>query len=121
MSDDTDFPTEIEREALATLGAALPRVTPPADLFDRILAEVRPEATVIPLHRKSRRRYVVPAASALAAVAAVALIAVVAFGGDELGPADARAAIAGKSDPSVTGEAVLRIDRRRGHRADLSP
>ena len=40
-------------------------------------------------------------------MAAVALIAVVAFGGDGLGPADARAAIAGKSDPAVTGEAVL--------------
>jgi len=120
MNDDTDFPTEIEREALAALAVALPRVTPPADLFDRILAEVRPEATVIPLHRKSRRRYVVPAASALAAVAAVALIAVVAFGGDELGPADARAAIAGKSDPSVNGVAVLRGSTADGGTVHIS-
>ena len=39
---------------------ALPRVTPPADMFDRILAEIRPEATVVPLHRKPQRRFVVP-------------------------------------------------------------
>lgn len=107
MSDDTDIRAEIDRETLAAFERALPRVAPPADLFDRILGEVRPEAKVIPLHRASRRRAVVPVAGALMAVAAVVLIAIVAFGGNGPGPADARAAIAGKSDPAVTGEAVL--------------
>lgn len=107
MNEDTDAPTERELQTLASLERVLPRVAPPSDLFDRILTEIRPEATVIPLHRTARRRVAVPVAAALAAVAAVALIAVVAFGGDGLGPADARAAIAGKSDPTVRGEAVL--------------
>jgi hypothetical protein len=107
MNDETNIHAEIDRETLAALERALPRVAPPVDLFDRILAEVRPEATVIPLHRASRRRLVVPVAGALAAVAAVALIAVLAFGDNGPGPADARAAIAGKSDPVVTGEAAL--------------
>ena len=43
----------------------------------------------------------------LAAVAAVIVIAILATGGNGLGPPDARAAIAGKSDPAVTGEARL--------------
>jgi hypothetical protein len=107
MNDDTDIHDEIDRETLAVVERSLPRVTPAADLFDRVLAEVLPEATVIPLHRKRNRRVVVPAAAALAAVAAVALIAVVAFGGDGSVPVDARAAITGKSDAAVTGEAEL--------------
>ena len=107
MNDRDNIHAEIDRETLASFERALPRVTPPADLFDRILAEVRPEAQVIPLHRASRRRVVVPVAGTLAAIAAVALIAVLAFGDNGPGPADARAAIAGKSDPTVKGEAML--------------
>lgn len=107
MSDDADFPTAIELETLATVERSLPRVTPAADLLDRILTEIRPEATVIPLHRKAHRRVAVPIVAALAAAAAVVLVAFVVSGGDGLGRADARAAIAGKSDPAVTGEAVL--------------
>ena len=98
---------EIDRATLAFVERSLPRVTPPADLFDRILAEIRPEATVVPLRPKAHRRVIVPVAGALAAVAAVVLIAVVALGGDDLGPPDARAAISGKSDPAVSGEAEL--------------
>lgn len=97
-----------EQEAtFALMEASLPRVTPPADMFDRILAEIRPEATVVPLRPRTSRRFVAPVAGALAAVAAVVLIAVVALGDDELGPPDARAAISGKSDPAVNGEAEL--------------
>lgn len=108
MSDEHEQREFEEQEAtFALMEAALPRVTPPADMFDRILAEIRPEATVVPLRPKAHRRVIVPIAGALAAVAAVVLIAVVALGGDELGTPDARAAISGKSDPAVSGEAEL--------------
>lgn len=95
-----------DQETLGMLERSLPRVTPPVDMFDRILTQIRPEATVVPLPRRARRRVVAPVAGALAVAAAV-VIAVIALGGDDLGPPDARAAIAGKSDPAVTGEAVL--------------
>jgi hypothetical protein len=98
---------DLDAETIMLVERSLPRVTPPADLFDRILAEVRPEATVVPLVPRTRRRATGPVAAALAA-AAVVLVAVLVFRGDEAGPVDARAAIAGKSDPTVTGEAVLR-------------
>ncbi len=98
---------EVDRATLAFVERSLPRLTPPADMFDRILAEIRPEATVVPLRPRAHRRAVVSVVGAVAAVAAVVLIAVVALGGDDLGSPDARAAISGKSDPSVTGEAVL--------------
>lgn len=98
---------EDERATLAFVEQSLPRVTPSDDLFDRILAEIRPEATVVPLRPRVRRGTVVPVVGALVAVAAVILIAVFALGRGDLGSPDARAAISGTSDPSVTGEAVL--------------
>lgn len=108
MNDENDISQfEIDRATLAFVEESLPRVVPPADMFDRILAEIRPEATVVPLRPRAHRRVVVPVVGVLAAVAAVVLIAVVALGGDDLGTPDARAAISGKSDPAVSGEAVL--------------
>jgi len=107
MMSDKDNIGEADRETLAHLERLLPRVSPPADIFDRILAEIQPEATVIPFRPKTHRRLVVPAVVTLAAVAAAVVIAIIATGGNGLGPADARAAIAGKSDPAVTGEARL--------------
>ena len=61
MTSDNDNSDEADRETLAHLERLLPRVTPPADTFERILAEIQPEATVIPLRPKSQRRLVVPA------------------------------------------------------------
>jgi Anti-sigma-K factor rskA len=108
MSDEHDQRELEEQEAtFALLADSLPRVAPPADMFDRILAEIRPQATVVPLRPRTHRRLVAPVVGTLAAVAAVVLIAVVALGGDDLGPPDARAAISGKSDPAVTGDAEL--------------
>jgi len=106
MRSDSDTTDEADHETLAHLERALPRVSPPADMFDRILAEIQPEATVIPLRPKAQRRRVVAAAATLAAVAAVIVVAIV-WRGNGLGPPDARAAIAGKSDAAVTGEARL--------------
>jgi len=114
MSDDRhDSEAAREAEAYALLERSLARVTPPVDLFDRILAEVRPEATVIPL-----RRSAVPVA-ALASAAAVAVLAVAVTRGGP-GAADARAAIAGKSDPAVTGEAVLYHSQTAGGTVHVS-
>lgn len=107
MSDEHRQQFEDDQATIAFVERSLPRVLPPADMFDRILAEIRPEATVVPLRPRAHRRIIVPVTGALAAVAAVVLIAVVALGGDDLGPPDARAAISGKSDPAVTGEAKL--------------
>ena len=107
MTNDNDNIGEADRETLSHLERLLPRVSPPADIFDRILAEIQPEATVIPLRPKTHRRPVVPVVATFAAVAAVIGIAILATGGNGLGPPDARAAIAGKSDPAVTGEARL--------------
>lgn len=107
MTSKNDNIGEADRETLAHLERLLPRVSPPVDIFDRILAEIQPEATVIPLRPKAHRRLVVPVVATFAAVAAVIVIAILATGGNGLGPPDARAAIAGKSDPAVTGEARL--------------
>jgi hypothetical protein len=107
LRSDSDNIDEADRETLAQLERLLPRVTPPADTLDRILAEIRPEATVIPLRPKAQRRLVVPVAATLAAVAAVLVVAILATGGNGPGQPDARAAIAGKSDPAVKGEAKL--------------
>ncbi|MEO5632570.1 anti-sigma factor [Gaiella sp.] len=107
MSDEQGQEFEDDRVTIASVEQSLPRVVPPVDMFDRILAEIRPEATVVPLQPRVHRRVVVPVVGTLAAIAAVVLIAVVALGGDEPGTPDARAAIAGKSDPAVSGEALL--------------
>jgi len=107
MTPTSDFDSLDDRRTLVALERSLPRVSPPADLFDRILDEVRPEASVVPLRPRAWRRRLVPAAgAALAAAAAVAAIAIVA-GGDGLGTHDARAAISGKGDVAVQGEATL--------------
>ena len=107
MTSENDNIGEADRETFAHLERLLPRVSPSADIFDRILAEIQPEATVIPLRPKSHRRLVVPVVATFAAVAAVVVIAILATGGNGVGPPDARAAIAGKSDQAVTGEARL--------------
>jgi anti-sigma-K factor RskA len=107
MSDFDDLRDPgADAETLALEKRSLPPVTPPADLFDRILAEVKPQAVVVPLRTRSRRRVLVPLAAGLTAVAAVAVLALVLSGGGGR-PADATAAITGKSDPAVRGVAVL--------------
>jgi anti-sigma-K factor RskA len=106
MSHNDEFQSEIDGETLATVEQSLPRVAPPADLFDRILAEIRPEATIVPIRPRAHRRAVALAVGALAVAAAV-LITVVVAGEESRGPAGARAAVTGKSDPAVKGEAVL--------------
>ena len=108
MIDESDEGRlDIYRVTLDKIERSLPRVTPPDDMFDRILAEIRPEATVVPFRPRAHRRVVLQVAGAVAAVAAVVLLAVVALNGDGLGTPDARAAISSTSDPALTGEATL--------------
>jgi Anti-sigma-K factor rskA, C-terminal len=104
-----------EHDLFDALGAALPRVTPPSGLFDRVLAEVQSEAVVVPLRRRSvilRHRGL----SALAATAAVLVVAVGVWSAtrDDTGPPATRAVLQGPGDSSVTGEAeLLTGDRAR--------
>ena len=104
-SEESRF--ETDRVTLDNIARSLPRVTPPDDMFDRILAEIRPEATVVPFRPRAHRRVVLPVVGVVAAVAAVVLLAVVALDGGGLGTPDARAAISSKSNPALTGEAAL--------------
>jgi hypothetical protein len=107
MTDTLDDPHE--SELLTAMERLLPRVSPPADLFDRILDEVRSEATVVPLRPTRRRRAQAwIAGGAVAAAAAVALAIGISLTSDDgLGQPDARAVISSSEDPSVTGEAEL--------------
>lgn len=110
--DDNDEQRDIrDEQTLVLLERALPRVTPPADLFDRILDEVGAEATVVPLrptHRRARRARAWAAGGAIAVAAAVVVAVGISLAGDDgLGEPDARAAITSQSDPDVAGEAKL--------------
>lgn len=111
-TDHPDTPPDDLRDArtLVLLEQALPRVAPPADLFDRILDGVRAEAKVVPLAaaRRSRRTRAWVAGGLAAAAAVVVAVAVGLSLGDEgLGDPDARAAISSTSDSTVHGEAAL--------------
>jgi hypothetical protein len=102
---DTDIERD-ENEIFGRLEASLPRAAPPDDLFDRILAEVQPEATVVPL--RPRRRWASGwTIGATVAAAAVLLVSVgVVLRGGTDSPA-ARATLEAKTDAGVTGEAAL--------------
>jgi anti-sigma-K factor RskA len=104
--DDVDRPED--RDMLVALERLLPPVSPRADLFDRVLEDVRGEATVVPLRPRARRLRSWTAGAVGVAVAAAAAIAIgVSVSGDGLGTPDATAAIVGKSVPGVRGEARL--------------
>jgi anti-sigma-K factor RskA len=105
MSDDEY--TIDERETLTAIEQALPRVAPPDDVFDRILAEVQPVATVVPIERSRRqsRRLLVAGVGGLAA-AAIIVVGVLITTRASDGP-DAQAAIEGISVPAVHGEAAI--------------
>lgn len=97
----------VEMRTFAALDSALPRVTPAAALLDRILEEVRAEGTVVPIRSRRwvGRRFVASAAVAAAAVLVVS-VGTWSLTRSSSGP-DARAAIAGKSEPAVRGQAQL--------------
>jgi anti-sigma-K factor RskA len=102
---DSDIDRD-ENEVFARLETALPRSAPPEDLFDRILAEVQPEAKVVPL--RPRRQWA--SGWTMGAVVAAAAVLVVSIGvvlrGSPESPAS-RATLEAKTDADVTGEAAL--------------
>jgi hypothetical protein len=94
-------------ETVERLERGVARVTPPGDLFERILDETKP-APVIPL----RRRVATWAAPALAAAAAVLVTVAVTSEGDGLGDPVRTASLIGAN---VTGKVALyRPDERDG-------
>lgn len=112
MSDLFDSPDD--ESTFDALGRALPRVAPPPDMFDRILAasgggsEVEARRTA-GFRRPPRRRSWLPilTAAALSAAAAAAITASL-ESGTNLGRASASAAIAGRFRSTlVSGRAEL--------------
>jgi anti-sigma-K factor RskA len=94
-----------EEAVFGALARALPRVSPPDRVLEHVLAEASRDATVIPLLERRRRRL---GLVTVAAAAAVALVGVAAWtlAVRDASP-DARAALVGKNDPDVSGEAEL--------------
>lgn len=113
---------DIEREGIeifARLERALPRVTPPPDLFDRILWGVEHTEAVVAL-RPKRPPVARWSWGAVAAAAAVAIVAVgMALRGSPDVPA-ARATLEARSGAGVTGEAALYGTEDRPSRLELT-
>jgi anti-sigma-K factor RskA len=85
MSDDMLGIPE-HRDTVERLERGVARVAPPGDLFDRVLDEVRPAATVVPFRRRRLPAWAsAAAAAALAAAAAVAVTLGVTRDDDGLG------------------------------------
>jgi Anti-sigma-K factor rskA len=94
-------------ETVERLEEGVARVTPPDDLFERILDETKP-ATVTPM----RRRVVTWAAPALAAAAAVLVTVAITSDGDGLGDPARTASLTGRN---VSGNVALyRPEERDG-------
>jgi anti-sigma-K factor RskA len=82
--DEMGFPEH--KDTIERLERHVARVTPSDDLFDRILDDVQPPATVIPFRRRRMPAWASSAAAAaLAAAAAVAVTVAVTRDGDGLG------------------------------------
>lgn len=117
----TDDITPEDRAAMDALGRALPRVSPSADLGDRIVgaatgagAGITPEpplAEVVSLdERRSRRRVVISSLAAAACAAAVAVgvtLALTGSGPSDPGPLTASTAIVAQAGDGVSGTASL--------------
>ncbi len=113
----TDDITPEDRDTMDAMGRALPRVSPPPDLGERIVAEASGQATaqqplaeVISLdERRSRRRVVLSSLAAAACAAAVAVGVTLAFtgGSADPGPLTASTAIVAQAGDGVSGTAAL--------------
>jgi anti-sigma-K factor RskA len=74
MTSDDALGIPEHRETVERLEHGVARAAPPDDLFDRVLDDVRPAATVIPFRRRRLPAWAsAAAAAALAAAAAVAV------------------------------------------------
>ena len=114
----TDDMTPEDKAAMDAMARALPRVSPPPDLGDRIVASAggepaaQPElAEVVTLdERRSRRRIALSSLAAAACAAAVAVgvtLAVTGGGPADPGPLTASTAVVSQAGDGVTGTAAL--------------
>jgi anti-sigma-K factor RskA len=86
MTAENDMGVPEHKDTIERLEQGVARVPPPDGLFDRILDEVRPGATVIPFRRRRFPAWASSAAAAaLAAAAAVAVTVAVTRDDDGLG------------------------------------
>lgn len=106
------------------LGRALPRVAPPADLGDRIMAAAAEPAPVVSLDaHRARRRVVVSSLAAAACAAAVAVGATLAFtggGADDPGPLTASTSVVAVGGDGVSGTASLYGADRAGGTVEVA-
>jgi hypothetical protein len=71
------------RDTVERLERGVARVAPPEDLFDRILDDARPTATVVPFRRRRMPGWAASAAAAALAAAAAVLVTVNVTGDDD--------------------------------------
>lgn len=110
MTDDHITPDDLT--TMDALGRALPRVAPPADLGDRIMAAAAEPAPVIRLdEHRARRRVVLSSLAAAACAAALAVGVTLVFTGDGStdmpGPLTASTQVVGAAGDGVSGTASL--------------
>jgi anti-sigma-K factor RskA len=116
----TDIDTDRdENEIFGRLEAALPRAAPPDDMFDRILAEVQPEAKVVPLRPRRQWASGWTIGATVAAAAVLVLSVGVVLRGAPESPAS-RATLEARTDAGVTGEAALFAPDTDGGRLELT-
>lgn len=112
--------TPDDMNTMDALGAALPRVAPPAGLGDRIMAAAAADEAGAPTHlapvirldeRRARRRVVLSSLAAAACAAAVAVGVTLAITGDGStdmpGPLTASTQVVGAAGDGVSGTASL--------------
>jgi anti-sigma-K factor RskA len=111
---------QAQEDVFRALEESLPRVAPPPDLLDRVLADVGPEATVVPLRPSRRIRSWWAGGAAVAAAAAILVTAGIAL--RDSGPESpaARATLEARTEAGVTGEAALYAPDSGSGRLELS-
>lgn len=122
MSDSEIHTDDVaEHRVFSALERELPRVTPSPDLFDRVLAEVAQEASVVPLRpaRRAPRAWVATGAAVAVAAAVLVTVAITLRDSGPGAPA-ARATLAAQTEAGVTGEAVLYAPDSDEGRIELS-
>lgn len=83
MTGDEALGLPEHRDTVERLEHGVARVTPPDDLFDRIVEEVRPSAEVLPFRRRRFPAWASTAAAAAAAAAAAVVLTVAVTGEDD--------------------------------------
>jgi anti-sigma-K factor RskA len=83
MTGDEALGIPEHRDTVERLEHGVARVTPPDDLFDRIVEDVRPSAEVVPFRRRRFTAWASTAAAAAAAAAAAVVLTLAVTGEDD--------------------------------------